>query len=59
MATGPAGELPVDASCLVPLGAEHMESAGGSHILPGCGHWMQQERAEDVNRLLVDWLKTL
>ncbi len=31
----------------------------GSHILPGCGHWVQQERADAVNRLLVDWLKAL
>lgn len=31
----------------------------GSHILPGCGHWLQQERADDVNQLLVDWLKGL
>jgi pimeloyl-ACP methyl ester carboxylesterase len=29
----------------------------GSHILPGCGHWVQQERAEDVNRLLVEFVK--
>lgn len=28
----------------------------GSHILPGCGHWVQQERAGEVNRLLIDWL---
>jgi len=27
-----------------------------SHILEGCGHWVQQERAVEVNRLLVDWL---
>jgi pimeloyl-ACP methyl ester carboxylesterase len=31
----------------------------GSHILPGCGHWVQQERTDEVNRLLVDWLKSL
>jgi pimeloyl-ACP methyl ester carboxylesterase len=31
----------------------------GSHILEGCGHWVQQERADDVNRILVDWLKSL
>lgn len=31
----------------------------GSHILPGSGHWLQQERADDVNRILVDWLKSL
>jgi pimeloyl-ACP methyl ester carboxylesterase len=28
----------------------------GSHILPGCGHWVQQERASEVNTLLVDFL---
>ena len=31
----------------------------GSHILPGCGHWVQQERAEAVSMLLVDWLVSL
>lgn len=30
-----------------------------SHILEGCGHWIQQERPEQVNRLLVDWLRGL
>ncbi len=29
------------------------------HILPGCGHWTQQERPAEVNRLLLDWLGTL
>lgn len=27
-----------------------------SHLLDDCGHWVQQERAEDVNRLLTNWL---
>ncbi len=27
-----------------------------SHILPGCGHWTQQERASDVNELLINFL---
>jgi pimeloyl-ACP methyl ester carboxylesterase len=31
----------------------------GSHILPGCGHWTQQERAGEVNDLLVDFLGSL
>ncbi|MBZ4017687.1 alpha/beta fold hydrolase [Streptomyces purpurogeneiscleroticus] len=26
------------------------------HLLEGCGHWIQQERADEVNRLLIDWL---
>ncbi|MEH0419992.1 alpha/beta fold hydrolase [Streptomyces sp. B21-083] len=30
-----------------------------SHILEGCGHWLQQERPEETNALLVDWLKSL
>ena len=28
-------------------------------ILPGCGHWTQQERKDDVNRELVAFLKAL
>ncbi|GAA3503241.1 alpha/beta hydrolase [Streptomyces prasinosporus] len=30
-----------------------------SHLLDGCGHWIQQERPGEVNRLLTDWLATL
>ncbi|MET9361781.1 alpha/beta hydrolase [Streptomyces sp. NPDC006632] len=30
-----------------------------SHLLDGCGHWIQQERPVEVNRILVDWLATL
>ncbi|MEV0276461.1 alpha/beta hydrolase [Streptomyces sp. NPDC050610] len=30
-----------------------------SHILEGCGHWIQQERAEEVNGLLTEWLRGL
>lgn len=30
-----------------------------SHILDGCGHWIQQERPTEVNRILTDWLATL
>jgi pimeloyl-ACP methyl ester carboxylesterase len=31
----------------------------GAHVLPGCGHWTQQERPAEVNAVLVPWLKTL
>ncbi|MEV6115561.1 alpha/beta hydrolase [Streptomyces sp. NPDC052109] len=31
----------------------------GSHILDGCGHFVQQERPEETNRILVDWLAAL
>ena len=27
-----------------------------SHLLPGCGHWVQEERPAHVNEILVDWL---
>lgn len=30
-----------------------------SEILEGCGHWTQQERPDDVNRLLLDFITTL
>ncbi|MEU7223253.1 alpha/beta hydrolase [Streptomyces chrestomyceticus] len=30
-----------------------------AHLLDGCGHWVQQERPEEVNRLLTHWLTTL
>ncbi|MFD3494155.1 alpha/beta fold hydrolase [Streptomyces sp. NPDC058690] len=30
-----------------------------SHVLDGCGHWLQQERPDEVNRLLIDWLDSL
>lgn len=29
------------------------------HVLKGVGHWTQQERPEEVNRLLLDWLARL
>ncbi|MER6396688.1 alpha/beta hydrolase [Kitasatospora sp. NPDC001603] len=29
------------------------------HVLDGCGHWIQQERPDEVNRLLTDWLASL
>jgi len=38
---------------------ETLPGLRGSHILPGCGHWLQQERAEEVNRLLTEWLASL
>jgi pimeloyl-ACP methyl ester carboxylesterase len=31
----------------------------GADILPGCGHWTQQERPEEVNARLIPWLTGL
>jgi pimeloyl-ACP methyl ester carboxylesterase len=30
-----------------------------SHLLDGCGHWIQQERAHEVNQILTGWLASL
>lgn len=30
-----------------------------NHLLKNCGHWIQQERPEEVNRILVEWLRSL
>jgi pimeloyl-ACP methyl ester carboxylesterase len=31
----------------------------GKIMLPGCGHWTQQERASEVNAAMVDFLRQL
>ena len=36
--------------------AEWVPKLMGSHLLMGCGHWTQQERPEEVNALLLEWL---
>jgi pimeloyl-ACP methyl ester carboxylesterase len=28
-------------------------------VLPGCGHWTQQERSEEVNAALIGFLRGL
>jgi pimeloyl-ACP methyl ester carboxylesterase len=28
-------------------------------IIPGAGHWIQQERPQEINQLLVDFAKGL
>ena len=29
----------------------------GTHLLEGCGHWVQQERPDQVNDLILNWLR--
>jgi pimeloyl-ACP methyl ester carboxylesterase len=31
----------------------------GKIMLPGCGHWTQQERASEVNAAMIDFLHEL
>ena len=28
-------------------------------MLPGCGHWTQQERPDEVNTAMIDFLRSL
>jgi pimeloyl-ACP methyl ester carboxylesterase len=39
--------------------AETLPELRGSHILPGCGHWIQQERPDELNGLLTEFLRSL
>jgi pimeloyl-ACP methyl ester carboxylesterase len=39
--------------------AQHVPQLRGSIILPGCGHWTQQERAAEVNTAMIDFLRRL
>ena len=38
---------------------EHVTDLRGAHVLPGAGHWTQQERPAEVTGFLLDWLKGL
>lgn len=47
-------------------GAEAIERAPdvmpnwlGSHVLPGAGHWLQQEKADETNAVIADFLKQI
>lgn len=35
---------------------ENLSDLHGATLLEGCGHWTQQERPDEVNALLLDWL---
>jgi pimeloyl-ACP methyl ester carboxylesterase len=38
---------------------DHFEDLRGFHMIPGAGHWNQQEKPAETNKLLIDWLKSL
>jgi pimeloyl-ACP methyl ester carboxylesterase len=45
-----------------PGAIERMQAAGcsamrGVHLIEGAGHWVQQEKADEVSRLLLDFLR--
>lgn len=39
--------------------AERIPNWLGSRVLPGCGHWLQQERADETNAVLLEFLRAL
>jgi len=46
-------------SVLTPAMAEHMPAFIGdleTHLVRDSGHWTQQEKPQEVNRLMLDWL---
>lgn len=44
---------------LLSLMQRNMSDLRGVHILPGIGHWTQQEAPEETTELLIDFLATL
>jgi pimeloyl-ACP methyl ester carboxylesterase len=38
---------------------QHMPNYRGTHMVKGSGHWIQQERPEETNRLLLAFLNEL
>jgi pimeloyl-ACP methyl ester carboxylesterase len=43
----------------VPVMKSQIPDLRGHDVLPGCGHWTQQERPAEVNQRLLAWLKAL
>jgi pimeloyl-ACP methyl ester carboxylesterase len=39
--------------------ARYIPQLRGTIMLPGCGHWTQQERAPEVNKAIIDFLRAL
>jgi pimeloyl-ACP methyl ester carboxylesterase len=44
---------------LIPNLANFVPQLRGTVMLPGCGHWTQQERAEEVNDAMIAFLRNL
>jgi len=44
---------------LIPNLANFVPQLRGTVMLPGCGHWTQQERAEEVNDAMIGFLRNL
>jgi pimeloyl-ACP methyl ester carboxylesterase len=50
--------FPASAAAVARFG-HSLPALRGSHVLAGAGHWVQRERAADVNALLIEFLRDL
>ena len=48
-----------DMDKLIPNLSAFVPHLRGTIMLPGCGHWTQQERAQEVNDAMVEFLRAL
>ena len=44
---------------VIPNLSKFVPQLRGTIMLPGCGHWTQQERPAEVNRAMIDFLRAL
>jgi pimeloyl-ACP methyl ester carboxylesterase len=44
---------------LIPNLSKAIPQLRGTIMLPGCGHWTQQERPHEVSAAMIDFLRTL
>jgi pimeloyl-ACP methyl ester carboxylesterase len=44
---------------LIPSLSKFVPQLRGTIMLPGCGHWTQQERAREVSTAMIDFLQRL
>ena len=44
---------------LIPNLSSFVPALRATLMLPGCGHWTQQERAAEVNAAMIDFLGSL
>jgi len=44
---------------LIPNLSRFVPQLRGTMMLPGCGHWTQQERAAEVNAAMIDFSRHL
>jgi hypothetical protein len=57
-----AGALDISAAWLsdaIDQQPSWLPGLAGTHLLEGCGHWVQQECPDQANDLILDWLRAV